>query len=277
MLNPASFEIVTTSAGATSIRDNLTREIMHNPVGPWVEANSLYIDQSRLAERLVQDLDRELVIFDVGLGAAANALAVLTCARGLSVHRPLRLVSFEREMKLLEFALDHADHFAHFTGFEPAVRAIQSTGRWSEPGITWELRLGDYNETIARETSKAHLIFFEPYSPKKNADMWTVETFARTRRACDPGGCVLYTYSQATGVRAALLCAGFFVGAGAATGLKEETTQAGVRRADLDRPFGPEWLARWGRSHAADPVGARPEDLAEIQRVIRAHPQFHNA
>ena len=88
------FELVTTRMGALSIRDNVSREIMHNPVGPWLEANSLYIEQSRLQRRLGEDLNSELVIFDVGLGAAANALAALHCARALAVRRPLRLVSF---------------------------------------------------------------------------------------------------------------------------------------------------------------------------------------
>lgn len=39
------FEIVTTTMGATSIRDNRVNEIMHNPVGPWAEANALCVDQ----------------------------------------------------------------------------------------------------------------------------------------------------------------------------------------------------------------------------------------
>src|SRR5258708_5273066 len=106
------FEIVTTRMGALSIRDNVSQEIMHNPVGPWIEANSLYIEQSKLRRRLVEDLTTELVIFDVGLGAAANALAVLHCARALAVRRPLRLVSFERDLELLQFALDNANSFS---------------------------------------------------------------------------------------------------------------------------------------------------------------------
>src|SRR4051812_12823188 len=111
------FEIVTTKTGAVSIRNKLVNEIMHNPVGPWIEANSLYINQSCLRERLSAstDTDNEFVLFDVGLGAAANAVAVLSCARALigagKMARPIRIISFEKDLELLKFALSHVDKF----------------------------------------------------------------------------------------------------------------------------------------------------------------------
>ncbi len=52
------------------MRDKLTGELMHPLVGPLVEAPRLYIEPSRLAERLSQaDHDGPLVLLDVGLGA----------------------------------------------------------------------------------------------------------------------------------------------------------------------------------------------------------------
>ena len=112
------FEIVTTTAGAVSIRNKALNEIMHNPVGPWAEANSLYIDQSKLEDRLRETSEEELVLFDVGLGAAANALAALHCAARIPGRsRVLKLISFERDLELLRFALQNSSKFAHFSGF----------------------------------------------------------------------------------------------------------------------------------------------------------------
>ncbi|HVU49687.1 MAG TPA: hypothetical protein VHL80_03310, partial [Polyangia bacterium] len=45
-------------------------EVMHPGVGPVVEAEQLYVRQSRLAERLREE--RTVVVFDVGLGAGSN-------------------------------------------------------------------------------------------------------------------------------------------------------------------------------------------------------------
>ncbi len=267
------FEIVTTTAGAVSIRNNVVNEIMHNPVGPWAEANALYVAPSRLRERLAS-VGPELVIFDVGLGAAANALAALHCARLAGGVRPLRLISFERDLDLLKFALENSAQFAHFSGFEDAISTLLATGRWAEPGICWELRHGDFLQLIEREEFLADLIFFDPYSHKVNLDMWTVRAFAKLRERSSNSGALLFTYSRATPIRTAILHAGFFIGKGPATGLKDETTQAATKLEDLAEPLGRPWLERWQRSHKPDPLGATPEECVAIRRAILAHPQF---
>ena len=54
---------------------------MHSVNAPDDEANRLYVEQSCLAGRsLEQESERtELVIWDVGLGAGFNAMAVIHC------------------------------------------------------------------------------------------------------------------------------------------------------------------------------------------------------
>jgi hypothetical protein len=283
------FEVVKTSAGAISIRNKVVNEIMHNPVGPWVEANALYVEPSRLRARLAAtDPGSELVTFDVGLGAAANALAALRCAEdilgasGRSSDAPasgarFRLVSFERDLELLRFALDRADSFAHFQGFEPALEELLARKSWSRGPISWELRHGDFLRAIAVEPFRPHLIYFDPYSPKMNREMWSTACFQALRAVCrEPrdGGTLLCTYSQATPVRAALLLAGFFVGRGVGTGLKEETTQAATGLAWLDEPLGERWLGRWERSHTPYPLDCEPGQEATARAIILAHPQL---
>lgn len=272
------FEIVTTTTGAVSIRNKDVNEIMHNPVGPWLEANALYIDQSRLRERIARHEDGELVLFDVGLGAAANALAVLHCARGLPFpKRPLHLVSFERDLDLLKFALAHADSFEHFKGYETILETLLCEGRWSEPGLTWELRHGNFTELIEQEPTRAHVVLFDPYSPQVNREMWSTDCFRKVRaksRDESEGGTLLYTYSQATPIRVALLVAGFYVGQGTATGLKEETTQAATCVKDLPSPLGSRWLERWKRSGAPYPFECAVDQQDQIKTLILEHPQF---
>lgn len=273
------FEIVTTTAGAVSIRNKKLNEIMHNPVGPWKEAHSLYIHPSRLVERLrAGALEEELVIYDVGLGAAANSLAALHCHQSITgAKRPLRIVSFERETSLLRFALDHAGSFDHFRGFERAMENLLADGTWQAEGMTWELREGDFLDRIGKEAHGADLVFFDPYSMTVNPEMWTVECFRQIRAKCreeSEEGALLLNYSRATPFRTALFLAGFYVGQGPETGLKPETTQASTKLRGLSMPLGGKWLDRWKRSHAKMPPELPSSEWGAIEDFILGHEQF---
>ncbi len=269
------FEIVTTTTGAISIKNNAVGEIMHNPVGPWLEANSLYIEQSQLGRRLQQmNAGEELVIFDVGLGAAANALAVLHCAR--ECNKKIRLISFEKDLSLLRFALEHSEDFAHFSGFETAIGTLLLKGEWHSENIAWELRHGNFLELIDQENFKADFIYFDPYSPKMNKEMWGMECFKKIRERCAPDA-VLYTYSRATPIRAALLASGFYVGSGVATGLKDETTQAALDINQLSMPLGKRWLERWNNSHTPLPFDCTTGEAAGVREKILGHGQFYES
>ncbi len=280
MKNIELFELVTTRSGALSIRNVALNETMHGPVGPWGEANALYVVPSGLTARLVAPTPRDLVLFDVGLGAAANALAAIRAALdlGASPRRRLHVVSFERDMNLLAFALDHFEAFPHFAGFRAAIEAVLRTHEWRSPcgTVKWELRVGDFLATIGHEASRPDLVFHDPYSPAANQEMWNVACFEKLRKLAwdGPEPTSLYTYSCATPVRAALLLAGFFVGLGPSTGLKKNTTQASTRREGLADPVGERWLRCWQRSHTRYPLGTRPDAYEAVTGLMREHPQF---
>jgi queuine tRNA-ribosyltransferase len=271
------FQVVTTSLGVKSIRNNVVNEIMHNPVGPWVEANKLYIEQSNLRERLRETSEDPLVIYDVGLGAAANALAVLHCAREGFPRRKIHLVSFEKDLNLLRFALENAHEFDHFQGYEPALDSILSTSQWLETDLQWELRTGEFPDLIAGELTRPHIIFYDPYSPEVNREMWGLDVFKKLHSVCrtpEQGGTILYTYSRATPIRSAMLASDFFVGLGQATGLKEETTQAATDLKLLANPLDRMWLERWKRSHTPYPMDLEESEQASLRNLILGHPQF---
>ena len=115
MTSHASHEIVRTRGGALAMRSLADGEVMHPGVGPLVEAEQLYVRQSRLRERLFAkdgaELDR-LVLFDVGLGAGSNALAARAASEELPAGAArLELVSFERDFGAIELALEAGEAF----------------------------------------------------------------------------------------------------------------------------------------------------------------------
>jgi tRNA-guanine transglycosylase len=69
--------------GVGRIRDTFSREVMHSVNDPAEEARSLYVEQSGLIERLAEPRAAPLVVWDVGLGAAANAMAAIVAVEEL--------------------------------------------------------------------------------------------------------------------------------------------------------------------------------------------------
>jgi tRNA U34 5-methylaminomethyl-2-thiouridine-forming methyltransferase MnmC len=109
--------------------------------------------------------------------------------------------------------------------------------------------------------------------------MWTLPVFENLFHALAPARpCALTTYSRSTLIRATLLLAGFFVGTGHATGMKEETTIAANTLDLIADPLNARWLERAARSDSAEPlreaVYSRAKLLPVTLEKLCRHPQF---
>ncbi len=276
-----SCEVVTIRDGIRAIKDRASGEVMHCGTGPGVEPAELYVVPSRLEARLAQS-GPSLVLFDVGLGAASNALAAWRVSESLPQDaRRLEIVSFDHDLTPLRLALDpeHAQGFG-LSREQPDARAaalaLLEHGRHETARTTWRLALGDFPEVVAREPAgTADLVFWDLYSPRTCPSLWTVACFRELRRACREHA-TLHTYTTATAARSALLLAGFAVGFGGGTGDRAHTTIAASNVEDLVHPLGARWLTRLGRSTAAFPsdVAADAASRADAIAQIRALPQF---
>ena len=278
------YQLVQLANGTNSLHSLAYGETFHPVIGPVAEAEALYVNQLQLRERLKKH-SGEFVIWDVGLGAAANALTVLRATRDLPC--PLRLVSFDCTIEPLAFALQHASALGYFGGYETQTRtlleqhAIQFADGARE--VNWQLLLGDFPAWLAAKTEASapcpHAILFDAFSPAKNPTMWTLPLFTNLFQRLDPQRpCALPTYSRSTIMRVTLLLAGFFVGVGHATGEKEETTIAANTLELLTETLDRRWLDRARRSHSAEPMVESVYRIApltaESWEKLQAHPQF---
>ncbi len=281
------YDVITGPQGFSSIRQISSGEVMHSVNAPSEEAERLYIAQSALAARLLKTpaASGELVIWDVGLGAASNAMAALHCFEktlaesGPDTLRPLRIVSFECDLDPLKLAVKFASHFPHLRHGAP--HGILKDGQWAHASglLHWELHEGDFLQHFAA-TAAPDLIFYDPFSAKTDTGLWTAEVFARLLRHCGAKPAELYTYSSATAVRVSLLTAGFFVAAGVGTGPKADTTLAFTHATGAGahpgtpRLLGADWLARWRRSQSKFPVDLPDAEKPAFEQRIERHPQF---
>jgi len=264
-------EIVRTRGGALAVRSLVDDEVMHPGVGPRVEAELLYVRQSRLRERLSEDGSAPLVLFDIGLGAGSNAIAAWRAAHEKNLGRRLVLVSFERDLGALSLALDHADDFGIDAEAATAARTLLVYGTHESGCVSWRLRHGEILDGLAMENTLADIVYWDPFSPRHNRDLWTVAAFSAMREKTAPGG-TLFTYSASTATRVAMLLAGYAVGVGDAIGDKAFTTAAAIRAHDLARPLDRAWLSRLSRSDVPLPPDA-PKDFADR---VAGLPQFRD-
>ena len=284
------YQLVRLNNGICSVRSLADAETFHPVVGPVAEAQALYVNQLRLRERL-QNHVGEFVIWDVGLGAAANSLTVLRATRDLTCQ--IRLVSFDHTLEPLKFALQHAVDLGYFGGYEKHlqefIREQRVTFHDGGQAVNWEFHLGDFPALIQKAESRKQkvempapdAILFDAYSPARNPAMWTLPLFTNLFQQLDPQRpCAMPTYSRSTILRVTLLLAGFFVGVGHATGEKEETTIAANDLRLIAEPLDARWQARARRSHSAEPMVEpvyRTAPLSETSwQKLAAHPQFSN-
>jgi len=279
------YEVHKAWEGFASIRQTSSGEIMHSRTAPMEEARQLYVEQSHLAERLRTNSGnaQPLVIWDAGLGAAANAMAAIECYEEVPAARPLRIVSFENDLDSLRLALRHREDFPYLR--VDAVTALLKDGHWesrSHAGLSWLLVPGDFLETMSRAPTP-DIIFYDMFSTKTSAPLWTAATFRRVFQACAGQDAELFTYTCSTANRAALLAAGFYVARGRNAGEKLETTIA-LTRVALQRGFagrrellGRDWLAKWERSAAKFPGDIAPNERPAFEKIIREHEQFRNS
>lgn len=264
-----------TRAGQRALRHVEHGEVMH-PVGPWEEANALFVDQPGLEKRLEVFRDEPFVILDVGLGAGANAIAALSKAQAMGERRKrtVEVISLESDLAALELALRDPAGFSFLQPWKTACEALLDQGHWEGAGLSWRVLAGDARETIDGVPGWADLILFDPFSPEANPTLWSVDFLRALRRHTNDEGGMLISSTSSMPARLSMLLAGYNVGQGVATSTRTETTVATTTLEALALPLGDRWFARWLRSSSRAPIG---EPFTEaIEQTLREHVQFAN-
>ncbi|HYR58257.1 MAG TPA: MnmC family methyltransferase, partial [Chthoniobacteraceae bacterium] len=194
------FELVTVASGARSVRSRAHGETFHPVVGPMAEARGLHVEQQRLVERAAATAG-EFVIWDVGLGAAANAIAVIEAFSDFHGRAQIELHSFDLTTAPLAFALAHADALGYIAPHRGLIERLLDRGEAEDGRVRWHLHRGDFR-TLLAATPPPHAILYDPYSPRANPELWSLDHFAKLAARLDPArGCLWSNYTRSTAVR----------------------------------------------------------------------------
>jgi tRNA U34 5-methylaminomethyl-2-thiouridine-forming methyltransferase MnmC len=270
------FQIITNPNGTHTLRDTVVGQEMHSRVGPWIEAKTLYAEGSKIAEKLAQR--GNLVLHDVGMGTSANVIASLEAIEGsnflFAKGTQLSVESFETEPSGLEYALTRLDLFPLLEPYQDQLqillekKSVTFTLPRSAVQVQWRLFNEDYFQAL-NGAKKPTIIFYDFYSQKAEPNLWSEGTFKTLRTHLDQDPCELYTYSAATPVRLSLLFAGFYVGHGASTEMKTETTVAATHLNLLDSPLESRWIEKLKISSSIQDEDLRRRGVLFLEQYFR--------
>ena len=259
-----------------SIRHRDSGEVMHSSEDPYRESQTLYVEQAKLRERFLTK--PSVTIWDVGLGAATNAMGAISCWQQLKDEGhtvcDLKIESFEITLEPLELVLSKKAKFPHAQ--HPWVTEIFEKKQVKAEQFEWNLYLDDFMATYPRATLP-DIVYYDPFSYKVDGPLWTYKTFQKLFADLGHHPWVGFTFSAATRVRAALLAAGFYVAYGSATGKKTETTvilSPGAVPQEQYPLLDARWLGRWERSHSQFPEDLDASAKEDFMAKVRGHPQF---
>ncbi|MCA1964250.1 MAG: hypothetical protein LDL31_09930, partial [Prosthecobacter sp.] len=115
--------------------------IVHQPSNTSIPTD-LEIDLSVL-HAMLEKHNGPLIVWDIGLGAAAPALAAILAYESIAEKqssRPMQVYSFSEDLSPLRLALHHKKRFGYLR--HGAADTLLHRGRWTSrycPGLSWEL------------------------------------------------------------------------------------------------------------------------------------------
>ncbi len=190
-------------------------ETFHSVQGARTEAFQKFAQATRLVQK-AQTLpgNASIHLLDVCYGLGYNTAAALETIWGINPNCVIELYGLELDHRVPAGALT-----PDLLGcWSPPVQAVlQNLGQGQhhqQNEFRAELLLGDARKTVQtliQREFKADAIFFDPFSPQRCPQLWTVEFFRAIAQCLAPDG-ILSTYSRSAAVRTALQAAGLRIG-----------------------------------------------------------------
>lgn len=217
-----SVTLIKTEDGSYSIYSEEYNEAMHSISGAYEEALCKHV----IPSRIIQCRHENIRVLDIGFGIGYNVLALIIEFLKKKNHQTLQIISLEKDKSYFPFMKDIFFNDNRDSIYSEIKNTIFSKNELSSIECSLSIILGDARCSIKDLSGITFdAIFFDPFSPSKNPELWSVEFFREIYRLISYNG-ILTTYSSAPQIRMALIQAGFRIGRGPSVGGKREGTLA---------------------------------------------------
>lgn len=186
-------------------------ETFHSTQGARAEAFVKFVKATNLAEKAIGD---RLHLLDVCYGLGYNTAAALETIWAINPACRVQIYGLEWDATVPTGAIVPP----LIQSWSPVVQQVLQSLAEHHVCQTHQLQatllIGDARQTIDRVIQTgfaADAIFFDPFSPRRCPQLWTVDFFQRVVRCLAPNG-KLATYSRSASVRSAMREAGLTIG-----------------------------------------------------------------
>ncbi|HEY9618544.1 MAG TPA: MnmC family methyltransferase [Microcoleaceae cyanobacterium] len=186
-------------------------ETFHSDQGARSEAFLKFAQATDLVQRSQQDTLR---LLDVCYGLGYNTAAALETIWRVNPECRVEVVGLELDVTVPQAAIAPPLIDAWAPTTQAILKAIALEQHCTTSRLQARLLIGDARQTIqtlAQSGFLADAILFDPFSPRRCPQLWTVEFFTQVVRCLLPTG-KLATYSRSACVRSAMMAAGLTIG-----------------------------------------------------------------
>ncbi|HEY9664103.1 MAG TPA: MnmC family methyltransferase [Allocoleopsis sp.] len=186
-------------------------EAFHSSQGAKAEAFVKFAQATQLAEKAHSP---QLRLLDVCYGLGYNTAAALETIWAINPQCQIQVYGLELDRTVPQAAIVPPLIESWSPQVQVILQALALQQTYTTSPLQAHLLIGDARQTIqqVQQTGfQADAILFDPFSPRRCPQLWTVEFFTLVARCLAPTG-RLATYSRAASVRSAMLEAGFSIG-----------------------------------------------------------------
>lgn len=184
-------------------------EAFHSHQGAKAEAFQKFAEVTNLQHKAQQD---SIKLLDVCYGLGYNTAAALEVIRKVNPNCNVEIYGLELDATVPIGAIT-PQLLQHWTDeIQTILQSLAQDHTCTQDHLKAQLLIGDARQTIQQlQGFQADAIFFDPFSPRRCPQLWTVEFFQLVANCLASTG-KLSTYSRSASVRKALLEAGLCIG-----------------------------------------------------------------
>ena len=209
------YKVIKTKDQSHTLFSEAFNEACHSLDGAWEETSFNYLEGCGIPEKAEKLGEKALSVLEVGFGLGVGLQVVCDFYEKSGPEKSFFFTSLEIDKGLIEWTLKnwHSSLPPLKGSFHSAQELDYFKGTCGRGEIL--ILIGDARETLKKASKKKMIpsldaIFQDPFSPKRNPSLWTVEWFEELKKISSPE-VMLSTYSSSTSVRKSLEAAGWFM------------------------------------------------------------------